>query len=506
MGIFNFRRKAEAVIPGAMGAGARFTLSSADALENSAYWSCMTLLCQKMATIPVAVRKDGTSRELGKYNAIAALLERPNRYMTAYQFRYIMEFNFESHGLAIAIVKRASNNRPVELYPVSPATMTAHWTESGDLRFRCNSNGQDYAREDLLIIWNTPASYDTVLSPLTYARSDLDLANQSKNLQKEYYKGGAVLGRLVKVPQTTYDKSKEQIRAAFESATGFRNMILPDNVQVEPLKIEGEDVAKLIDAQAWDMKEVARRFHVPPCFLGDTSGGYGSQEQQSIRLVTECLQPRCKAWEIAINTDLCDSGEYVKFELQGLMRGDHATRQAWYTAMLTHGVMSINEVRELEDMEPIGAEGDVHYFQAGFANVKDIANGAFTKNGTSSQEESADALPAIVERAELAFDTGDFDLVTMGVAEIAEALGLSDWEWVKNYTEVMKKRHGASWNATEEAYRAVNAVIVRKATKEGKRYTLDGIEPIDGYFEEAGKKFRNPPAKAGDRRFVKVWR
>lgn len=512
MGIFSFRKRTEAVgLPGVTGIGTRLMRTDTTALSSAAHWSCITLLCGKMATLPFTAHKEGTTRELGKANVLTGLIDRPNRFMTHYQFFYIMEFNFEEHGVAIAVKEYSSNGRVIALYPVSPSTMTAYWTDNGDLRFRCSTNGKDYAREDLLVIWNTPVGYDTALSPLQFAQDDIDLTTEAKKLQKEYYKGGAVLGRLIKVPNSTYDKTKEQIKAVFDSAIGYRNMIIPDSVSVEPIRVEGEDIAKLIEAQAWDVKEVARRFHVPVSFLGDTSGGYGTQEQQAIQLVTECLQPRCKAWEIAWNNDVCASDEYVKFELQSLMRGDHATRQAWYTAMLTHGVMSVNEVRDLEDMEPIGKEGDVHYFQSGFASLKDIANGAFTKAGATTteptqNESSVDpTLLDITEKTRFVFANGTEEKsIVNRIRYVADKLGLDDEEWLGEYVRATLSRK-ANWNAENEAYRCTNAILVRKCMKEGARYTLNGREPgKDGKFEEDGKKFRNPPTKLGDKRIITV--
>lgn len=510
MGIFNFKRKAENVrLPGNMGVGSRLVRTNNNALTNSSYWCCITLLCQKYATLPLTIHKQGSATPLGRNRLLPQLMERPNKWMSHYDWMYVMAFNFENHGCAIAIKERASNGRIIALYPVSPSTMTAHWTESGELRYRCNTNGQDYTREDLLIITNTPAGYDTVLSPLEYATNDLELANQSKKLQGEYYRGGSVIGRLIKVPSSQYDKQKEAIQEAFSSSSGFRNIVLPDSVEVEPIKVEGDDISKLITAQQWDVMEVSRRFHVPKTYLGDTTGGYGTQEQQAIQFVTECLQPRCKAWEIALTHDLCEDDEYFKFELQSLMRGDHAARQAWYTAMLTHGVMSVNEVRELEDMEPIGKEGDVHYFQAGFANIKDIESGAFTKNGAASSSEDKESLAKAKDMAEkscVVFETKDIMAIVNRLKVMKDSFGVEDYDWEVSYIEGIKRRLESSWNPVAESYRAMNAIIVKKCQSEGLRYSLGDVEPKDGYFEENGKKFRNPPCKPNDTRILTIWR
>lgn len=264
MGIWDrFKRKEEATsIPGVSGTGSRLFRVNNSAMENSAYWSCITLLCQKYATIPLIAHSEGSARAMSSTRLLPTLLERPNKWMNHYDFMWVMGFNFENHGQAIAIIERAVNGRPIALYPVSPTTMTAYWTDRGDLRYRCNTNGTDYSREDLLIINNTPAGYDSVLSPMQYSANDIELSNQSKRLQSEYYNGGSVIGRVIKVSPQMYEKQREQLRAVFDTAMGFRNIVLPDSVQIEPIKVEGEDIGKLIQAQTWNLRDTSSTSHV----------------------------------------------------------------------------------------------------------------------------------------------------------------------------------------------------------------------------------------------------
>lgn len=509
MGLFDrFSRKnkeEKTNIP--LGAGARNRLFSpkADCFENSAFWSCITLLCQKYATLPFTPHEEGSYRAMGRSRALYRLIENPNPWMRQYDFMYVMGINFELHGQAIAVIERASNGIPIGLYPVSPSSVYARWDDNDIIYTVSGDNGSaTYKREDLLIINNTPSGYTSVLSPLQFAESGLELSEKAKQLQADYYEGGSVLGKIIKTPERTYQAQKETIKAIFDSSRKYRNIILPDSVSVEPIKADGESISKLIEAQSWDVLEVSRRFHVPKSYLGDTSGGYGNMEQQALQLISECLQPRCKCWEMAWNADVCDDNEYVKFDLQSLMRGDHATRQGWYTQMLTHGVYSINEVRAFEDLEPIGKEGDVHYFQAGFANVKDIETGAFTKTGVGAdapqnkEEENTRSKNVLTLKTALESTENRDDLSPL-LRKIAEEIGVKDKAWLGSYITEFNKRNTSSG---QEAYRTVNAFIVKKCNENCQKYTVEGLEPTQGYFEFEGKKYRNPPFYEGDTRLV----
>ena len=475
----------------------------ADCLRNSAFWSCVTLIADKLATLPLTPHEEGSYKAMTRDRALYYLLEQPNRYMGHHDFIFVMAFNYLFEGEAIAIKQLASNGIVNALYPVSPKTVHRSWAD-GEQYFTVNgTNGTaTYRREDLLIIRWTPSSYDEVFSPVDYAREGIELSEKAKSLQGEWYEGGSVLGKFIKVPPSAYDTMREQLKETFDNSRKYRNIVIPNTIEIEPIKADGEDIGRLIEAQSWDVSEVSRRFHVPKAYLGDTSGGYGNTEQQAIQLVQECLQPICKTWEMAINADVCRPGEYVKFDLQSLMRGDHATRQSWYQTMLTHGVYSVNEVRALEDLEPIGKEGDVHYFQSGFANLKDIEAGAFTKTATPTEtpkdnkDESLVLLPGILE-----------SMISSGqsITPVASSLGVGDEKWLASYEEAMRKRVSEGSDKTDEAYRCLNSLLVKLAGKNKVKYTVDGLKPDEkGYFNVEGKKFRNPPFFAGDKRIIEV--
>ena len=449
------RKKTESKIPAGTTSRGRIYTGEASAFKNSAFWSCVTLLCSYYATLPFVPHEEGSFRAMGKTRLLYHLLENPNPYQNRYDFMYVMGLNFELYGKAYAVLEK-KNGLVIGMYPVSPASVAPHW-EGTNLVFTVyGDNGSaNYRREDLLIINNTPAGYTTVLSPLDKSMDGIRLAEKAKALQAEYYEGGTILGRIIKVQDRLYDSQREQIKKMMDSMNGFRNLILPQSVEVESFKTDGDNLAKLIEAQNWDVSEVSRRFHIPKAYLGDTTGGYGSVEQQGIQLVQQCLYPRCKCWEMAFGADVCQETEYVKFDLQSLMRGDHAARQSWYQTMLTHGVYSVNEVRALEDMEPLGEEGDRHYFQSGFATLEDIGK---------EEEESFESL--------------------------ARSYGIKDEEWIKKTGDKIP---------VGDHYRALNTVLVKKYTTEGKRYKAGEYYPDNaGYFHVNGKKFRNPPFYSGD--------
>ena len=463
-------KKTESRFPvGTSSVRGRIYSGEASAFRNSAFWSCVTLLCSYYATLPFVPHEEKSYQAMGKSRLLYHLLESPNPFMNQYDFMYVMGLNFELYGKAYAVLEK-KNGFVIGMYPVSPSLVNPHWEGSEIIYTVYGENGSaSYHRDDLLVITNTPSGYTSVLSPLENSRQGLELAEKAKEMQAEYYEGGTVLGRVIKVQDRLYDTQREQIKEMMDNQGNFRNLILPQSVEIDNLKTEGDNLAKLIEAQSWDVSEVSRRFHIPKAYLGDTSGGYGSVEQQGIQLVQQCLYPRCKCWEMAFNADVCQEGEYVKFDLQSLMRGDHASRQSWYQTMLTHGVYSVNEVRGFEDLAPLGKEGDKHYFQSGFATLESIG-----KEETPKKEES--------------------------FRDMAHRYGVYDEEWIRKYEDARAKREPSE----DEPYRALNSVLVKKFTLEGRKYTANGESPVNGYFWHEGKKYRNPPFFPGDTTIVEA--
>lgn len=409
MGLFQ-RRKDVSIAISSTPDGSLLRNRELPALENSSFWSCVTSLCSTFATLPLhAYRSKGGSRTVSCIGVVPRLLEHPCPYMTKTQWRWVMTFNFELYGKAMAIVERTGMGDPMALYPVAPSMMSSVWHE-GRLFYQYAGTGEKLPAADVFVAYNTPVGYTSVLSPVAYADKDLDVAGNSKMLQTNYFKRGTTIGGVLTVPRNTPADVKEQLKAVIQGSysglsNAYKTMILEDNMKYEPIRLSETDSKKLAEAQAWTLQEVARRFRVPPFFIGDlTKATFANSEQQGTQLVIYALQPRAVAWEDAWG-QLCADGEYVKFSLAGLMRGDHAARAAFYHNALMDGWMSINEVRALEDLNPI-ADGDSHYFPMNYTTIDKIGKNEPTGFPADQwlSKESCDASSMIEKRRkDLAF-------------------------------------------------------------------------------------------------------
>ncbi len=367
------------------------------ALANSAFWSCVTKLCVTYATLPLHLyHATDHGAEIIRHGGLYELLRKPNRYQTSYQFRFVMAFNFELYGRAYAIIERTALGVPYALYPVSPNAMSWICKADGSYGWLCSSTGSYVDSHDVLVLDHYPVNLKSVLSPLEYADGDINVSTHNKVLEDSFFKRGTTIGGTVTVPKGTAQEAKDAIKQMFlanysGASNAYSVAVLEDNVKYEPIKLNPADTNTLITAQGWTLQEVARRFGVPPFWVGDlTKATYANSEQQGMDLVTYALQPRMIAWEEGFSA-LCADGEYVRFNLAGLMRGDHATRASYYHQGIADGWLSINEVRALEDMNSIGPEGDKHYFPLNYTTLDKVGEGYVEKKKSS--------LPPMEEKA-----------------------------------------------------------------------------------------------------------
>ena len=351
------------------------------AMSNSAFWDCVISLCRLYGTLPLHLYEG--NKVVQRTTPLARLLKKPNPYMSAYQWRFVMGFNYELYGVAYSIISLSSAGDPMSLFPVSPSLLTPRWKD-GKLSYVYQPTQEAFPAERVLVLNNTPTGYTTVLSPASYAEDDVKMAKEAQKLQTKYYKNASQIGGILYVPddapKEVFDKAKALMQAYEGGSKAYSSMTLRSSFKYTPISLNEGDVAKLEKAQNWTVAEICRRFQVPPFLAGDTTHTtYASVEQQGINFVIYCIGPRCQSWEEAINDALCGDNEYVKYNLAGLMRGDHAARSTYYHNAIMDGWMSVNEVRALEDMEPV-KDGDKHLAPLNYTTLDKVGKATESVN------------------------------------------------------------------------------------------------------------------------------
>lgn len=150
-----------------------------------------------------------------------------------------------------------------------------------------------------------------------------------------------------------------------------------------PISISPEQ-AQFLETRKFQINEIARIFRVPPHMVGDLEkSSFSNIEQQSLEFVKYTLDPWVIRWEQSIQRTLLSHDEkvryFVKFNLEGLLRGDYQSRMNGYAIGRQNGWMSANDIRELENLDRIPTEegGDLYLINGNMLPLKDAGEGRY---------------------------------------------------------------------------------------------------------------------------------
>jgi HK97 family phage portal protein len=182
-----------------------------------------------------------------------------------------------------------------------------------------------------------------------------------------YFGQGTVSSGIIAYPGDMTSEQAERLKEQFEkNSRGMRNAhrpnILTGGAKYERMSDDASQ-AQLVEAKKFAVEEVARIFKIQPSMLGSQVPGaraYASQEQDSVSFVTVTLRPLIYKLEEAFGRLLrpVSPVAFMRFNMEGLLRGDIQSRFAAYSQGIQGGFLSINDIRRLEDLRDVQG-GDV---------------------------------------------------------------------------------------------------------------------------------------------------
>lgn len=346
------------------------TVNTASVLGLAAAWACVNLLAGTIASLPLMVyrTRNGARTVASDHPLYRILHDSPNADQTALDFWEFVCASLELHGNAYAEVVRARNGRIIALgVPITPELVTVHRLDTGALEYEWVDQGRRIiaGQDRVLHIRGFGGNPLGGLSTLSAGRQSFGLAQAIERASGDTFRNGVRPSGLLKTADTlTIDQRKQAEELLQEKFAGAINagrpMLLDRGMDWVQLSISPED-AQMLQSRAFSVEEVCRFFGVPPFMVGHTekttSWGTGL-EQQTLGFQKFTLRRRLKRIEQALEKQLLSvadrlAGITIEFNLEGLLRADSAARASFYQLMLTNGVMTINEVRSLENLPPV---------------------------------------------------------------------------------------------------------------------------------------------------------
>lgn len=334
------------------------------AMQVGAVFRSVSIIAGAVANMPLAIKERVNSRvreDASNHWSWRLLRKKPNSWMTSSGFRRLLTTHVLLRGNAYAL-KVVSMGRVIELIPLSPDKVTVNQLDDLSIVYTYQKkNGQKITIPQTEIFHLMNMSFDGIVgvTPIAYAKEAIGLSLQSEKHGASLFKNGTLVGSLLKHPKSLSPEAQQRLRDGLEQYRGSENsnktMILEDGLEYESLGMTQED-AQFIETRKSSRTDIAMFFGVPPHMLGDTekSTSWGTGiEQQSIGFVTYTLQDYLTMWEDTIDNKLINEDDiYAKFNTSGLVRGDIKTRWEAYTQAAQYGIMSPNEIRALEELNP----------------------------------------------------------------------------------------------------------------------------------------------------------
>ena len=345
------------------------TVTEEGALSLSAVYAAISKISTTLASLPLNLYEetDNGKRLAKEHPAFVMINSEPNEYLNSFNFIERMISDSLMYGCAYALIERGEiTSRPQALHPLDPEDIQKDVHE-GVIIYRDKHSGVIYYAEDLIVLEAFRG-----LSPIRLHMENLGITQASQEYGARFFGTGGNTGGFLMTDKSLTDEQYHRLKNTWSSQhQGIRNAhetaILEHGLKYERSTIP-PDQAQFILTRKFQVEEIARIFNIPPILIqAEGSTTYNNVEQILIAFAQQTLIPWARKFEMELDRKLIperERGQYsAKFDMKSLLRGDLASRRDFYATALQHGFMSVNEVRQMEDLNGIGEVGDVHLIQ-----------------------------------------------------------------------------------------------------------------------------------------------
>ena len=366
----------EPLIPGrpAYMAPSGIEVTADSAIRMSTVYACVRLLGDTISSLPLgAYVRRGRNRisYISAFGEQPEWINKPNPEATRLEFFEQVISSLNIHGNAFILTVRDDMDEVRELYCIHPDDIRIERPSPGEpIIYKMRDSVGAYSRiltsKEMLHIpmFRLPGSLYG-LGPIAAARLTIGAAMAADTYAAAYFGNAANPGGVIEVPNELTEEQASDIGRDWNiTHTGPYRAgkigILSGGATFRPLTLNAQD-AQLLEARRFNVEDIARLFRVPISLLGHPVAGsmsFASVEAQNLSFVQHSLRPLLERLEQALSGLLPEPEGFIKFNLDALLRGTTLERFDAYTKGLREGFLSLNDVRSVEDLAPLGEAGD----------------------------------------------------------------------------------------------------------------------------------------------------
>jgi HK97 family phage portal protein len=335
------------------------------ALTVPAVLAAVAFLSRSLAALPLHVHRTTVAGPEKVKGGLQTLVhEAPNAEWTAFKLRQHFWQQVFTGGRGLIFIERSGVNI-TGLYPIDPTKARIRRSAMGVTTYEVG--GKTYPASDIIDVpFMLKADGVSHYSPIVLGTKAIQLALAMNTYGSKFFAGGgvpplALEGPLPQGPQA-FKRAMDDINRSIENAKSSDKPYfgMPPGHKLSPIGFD-PDKGQMTDARRFQIEEIARLYQLPPVFLQDlTHGTFSNTEQQDLHLVKHLIAQWAQALEEEMNLKLFgqrNGGRYVEHNLDGLLRGDFATRMAGLSQAIQTAILTPNEARALEN-RPSMPEGD----------------------------------------------------------------------------------------------------------------------------------------------------
>ncbi|EPN8226497.1 phage portal protein [Vibrio alginolyticus] len=343
-------------------------VSVESAMGLSAVYSCIGVLGRSMGQLPLHVmRRDakGVVSRATDHPVYYLLHDEPNPFQTSYDWRESGMVHVSGWGNHYTeIVRHPRSGEVRELGLIRPWESNLVKTNSGRHTYAVTADdarARAVSPEDMIHIKAIGSDGKVGKSPITQCREAFALGLETQGYGNQFFRSGGKPTGIVSVKSQLEEKSWKRLLDRWRTSktemqsNDNKTLFLPSELAYQSITIPPED-AQFLETRKFSRSEVAGIYNVPAHMINDLEKAtFSNISEQAIQFVRHTMIPWVVKWEQELNRKLFTeqerrAGYYVKFNLNGLLRGTAQERAEFYSKAIRDGWMTRNQVRELEDM------------------------------------------------------------------------------------------------------------------------------------------------------------
>lgn len=348
------------------------SVTTQSAMQLSTVFGCVRVLSESVGMLPCKLMEtDGRNRNPAQSHPLYQVLAvAPNDFMTAQEFWELLicclclRGNFYAYKVKVG-------GKVQELLPMDPGSVTPKFRENWDVvyevKFR-NGKTDALTQDEIWHVRTLTLDGLNGLNPIAYARQAIALGLATEEHGSRLFGNGAVTSGVLHTEQKLTDEAFKRLKEQFnENHQGLANahkpMVLEMGLQWQPVALNQED-SQFLETRKYQRDEICAIYRVPPHLVANLERAtFSNIEHQALSFVNYSLVPYLTRIESRIAAGLLSEKDrakhYAKFNTGALLRGDLKSRYESYAKGISWGILSPNDARELEDMNPRD-KGDIY--------------------------------------------------------------------------------------------------------------------------------------------------